>query len=149
MEDSIESQIWRLLPALENLNSDDDQANALATTAADNLRLLIERGVFSSLTGKAVELMLVIAGDPESKDSDRAVAKVLLTAFDALKGYATLSHREIIVRSQLSAGTVRASLRRLVSSGYFRAIAPSEAEWSEGDHTLKYEPQFDAHLMAS
>ena len=77
------------------------------------------------------------------KNSDRAVAKVLLTAFDSGLGCTKLSNAEISVRSGLSTSTVQTSLKLLIAAGYFRSIAPSREEWRDSDHTLKYEPQFD------
>jgi Winged helix-turn-helix DNA-binding len=138
-----EEKIWQLLPALEKL-SGDAQTVAFANAAADSLRQLVATGVFVTLlVDQPLALMQTIENDQNVKNSDRAVAKVLLTAFDSGLGGTKLSNAEISVRSGLSISTVRTSLKHLIAAGYFRSIAPSREEWRDSDHILKYEPQFD------
>lgn len=143
MESPIELQIWRLLQALEKLNGDADIIE-LAGMADDCLRRLVGTGIFGSLTGQPLALIQTIESDPRMRELDRAVAKALLFAFDPELNYAKLSNPEISVRTALGVGKVRTSLKNLTAAGYFRVIPPSEREWNNGDHTLKYEPQFDA-----
>jgi hypothetical protein len=143
MESPIESQIWRLLQALEKLNGDADIIE-LAGMADDSLRRLVGTGIFGSLTGRPLALMQHVKGDPKMRESDHDVAKALLFAFDPKLNYAKLSNPEISVRTGFGVGKVRTSLKNLTAAGYFRSIPPSEREWNNGDHTLKYEPQFES-----
>ncbi|MET3989487.1 hypothetical protein ABID65_001113 [Bradyrhizobium sp. S3.9.2] len=139
MEHPTEMQIWRLVASIQKLKG-NSQAMKFAETAADNLRKLVGTGVFGSLTGPQLTFMRSLSSDAALNGSDHAVAKALLMAFDSRLGYAKLSNSEIVSRTGLSASTVRAALKRLVAAGYFRAIAPTDREWADSDHTTKHEP---------
>lgn len=137
-----EQEIWNLLRLLSKI--DDGEAAAFANAAAESLHRLVETGIFGSLTGPSLALMQVIANDPRIKESDRIVAKVLLTAFEERLGYTSLSKPQISVRTGFSVTKVRTALRRLVEAGYFIAIPPTKKEWDDGDFTVKHQPRFDA-----
>jgi hypothetical protein len=139
MEHPTEMQIWRLVASIQKLRG-NSQAMKFAETAADNLRKLVGTGVFGSLTGPQLTLMRSISNDAALNDSDHAVAKALLMAFDSQLRYVKLSNSEIVSRTGLSSSTARAALKRLVAAGYFRASAPTEREWADSDHTTKHEP---------
>jgi hypothetical protein len=136
-----EQEIWNLLRLLSKI--DDGEAAVIANAAADNLRSLVETGIFGSLTGPSLALMEVIANDPAMKEADRVVAKVLLTAFDPDHGYARLSKPQMSVRTGFSVSKVRSALRRLVEAGYFTAIPPTKKEWDDGDSAMKHRPCFE------
>lgn len=138
---STEQEIWNLLRLLSKI--DDGEAAAFANAAAENLRRLVETGIFGSLTGASLALMQVITNDPEMKESDRIVAKVLLTAFDPEHGYARLSKPQMSIRTGFSVTKVRTALRRLVDAGYFIAIPPTKKEWDDGDSAIKHRPCFE------
>jgi hypothetical protein len=136
---STEEQIWRLLRALEKVKG-DAHAVALAESATDNLRRLVATGIFGSLEGAPLALMRTIEADGKSTASDKLIARTVLMALDAKSGWAQLSIPAISLRTGRSVSAVRASLRRLVAAEYFRAIPPSEKEYADGDHTMKYRP---------
>jgi hypothetical protein len=136
-----EQEIWNLLRSLSKF--DDGEAAAFANAVAENLRGLVETGIFGSLTGPSLALMEVIANDPAMKESDRRVAKVLLTACDSVTGYASLSKQQISIRTGFSPSKVRIALRRLVEAGYFIAIAPTKWERRNGDSAIKHRPNFE------
>jgi Fic family protein len=88
---------------------------------------LVATGVFVTLlVDQPLTLMQTIENDQNVKNSDRAVAKVLLTAFDSGLGGTKLSNAEISVRTGLSTSTVRTSLKHLIAAGCFRSITPSK-----------------------
>jgi hypothetical protein len=136
-----EQEIWNLLRLLSKI--DDGEAAAFADAAAGNLRRLVETGIFGSLTGQSPALMEVITNDAAMKETDRIVAKVLLTAFDPADGYARLSKPQLSMRTGLSVSTVRTVLKRLVAAGYFIAIPPTRKEWDDGDSAMKHRPCFE------
>ncbi|RZN07597.1 hypothetical protein CWO91_26730 [Bradyrhizobium genosp. SA-3] len=137
-----EHEIWNLLRLLSKI--DDGEAAAFADAAAENLRRLVGTGIFGSLAGPPLALMQVITNDPAMKESDRIVAKVLLTAFDPGYGHARLSKHQMSIRTGFSVTKVRTALRRLVEAGYFIAVPPNKKEWDDGDFTVKHQPCFDA-----
>lgn len=143
MENATESQIWRLIQALEKI-SGDSEAASLARAATETLRQLVGTGIFGSMAGRPLALMQVIASDPKIKEADRIVAKVLLGAFDPDLGYASLSKPQISARTGFSVSKIRMALRRLVEAGYFVAIVPTKKEWDDGDYAIKHQPCFDA-----
>ncbi|MBR1366348.1 hypothetical protein [Bradyrhizobium ottawaense] len=140
-----EQEIWNLLRLLSKI--DDGEAAAFASAAAENLRCLVETGIFGSLTGRPLALMEVIANDPAMKESNRRVAKVLLTACDPVDGYASLSKQQISIRTGFSTSKARIALRRLVEAGYFIAVSPTKWEQSNGDSAIKHRPNFE--MMAT
>ncbi|WP_316228283.1 hypothetical protein [Bradyrhizobium sp. SZCCHNR1039] len=139
--------VERLLPVLRNVQGNVHVA-ANAKAAAESLMQLLKTGAFS-LTGApdaSAELLKAIAENPEMTGADYRVASVLLKAMDKREGHARLSHMQIIKWSDLSLGVVRGSLRRLTGAGYFKVVRPSEDEYGDGDHVLRYEPQFGQRL---
>lgn len=136
-----EQEIWNLLRVLSKI--DDGEAAAFANAAAENLRCLVETGIFGSLTGPSLALMEVIANDPAMKESDRRVAKVLLTACDPVDGYASLSKQQISIRTGFSTSKARIALRRLVEARYFIAVSPTKWEHDNGDSAIKHRPNLE------
>ncbi|MBR0993982.1 hypothetical protein JQ580_24995 [Bradyrhizobium japonicum] len=142
-----EQEIWNLLRLLSKI--DDGEGAALANAAAENLRCLVETGIFGSLAGLPRALMEVIANDPAMKESDRRVAKVLLSACDPVDGYVSLSKQQISIRTGFSTSKARIALRRLVGAGYFIAVSPTKWEHSNGDSAIKHRPNFEMLEAAS
>lgn len=136
-----EQEIWNLMRLLSKI--EDGEAAAFASAAAENLRRLVETGIFrTKLTGEFLELIQIITSDPAMKEADQVVAKVLLSAFDPDAGYTALSKRHLVLRTGFSESKVRLSLKRLVAAGYFVATQPTQAEWDAGDTALRHRPQF-------
>lgn len=135
----LRATIWNILPALRELGGDEKIVTS-ARRAADNLSLLIEAGGLRSKEATSSGLMDMINRDPKTMASDQTVASVLLDGLDQALGYAKLSGRELSERSGLSIPTVRRALKRLVDRNYFHVIRPTQFEWEDGDHTLKYAP---------
>lgn len=148
----VETVVERLLPTLFRLEGD------AAKCARESLIQLLDSDAFS-LAGHptaCAENLAAISDDQRLTGIDYVVATTILSAFSDRTGSARLSLSEIGERSRVGLGQVRSSLRRLVQTGYFSKLRPTQWELMHGDSRLQYRPCFttrvsmdDAHTAST